>query len=59
MAPELIATDEHGQYLPNFSLKADMWSLGLLFYYLCYSQLPYHNIDDVDELKMEILMFDG
>ncbi|RKP26781.1 kinase-like domain-containing protein [Syncephalis pseudoplumigaleata] len=59
MAPELIATDEQGRYLPSFSLKADMWSLGLLLYYLCYSQLPYRNMDDIDELKAEILAFDG
>jgi serine/threonine protein kinase len=59
MAPELIAVDDHGRYLPNFSPKADMWSLGLLFYFLCYSRLPYHNLDDVTELKKEILEFEG
>ena len=59
MAPELITVDQHGRYLPNFSPKADMWALGLLLYFLCYSRLPYGNVDDVDKLKQEILAFDG
>jgi hypothetical protein len=36
-----------------------MWSLGMVLYYLCYSRLPYHQVDDVDLLKQEILHFEG
>lgn len=34
-----------------------MWSLGMVLYYLCYSRLPYTQIDDVDILKEEIREF--
>ncbi|KAG2176231.1 hypothetical protein INT43_005465 [Umbelopsis isabellina] len=58
MAPELIRLDDHGKYLQEFSAKADMWSLGMVLFYLCYSRLPYHYINDIDRLKDEILSFD-
>ncbi|KAM3588835.1 putative serine/threonine-protein kinase iks1 [Umbelopsis sp. WA50703] len=58
MAPELIRLDDHGKYLQEFSSKADMWSLGMVLFYLCYSRLPYHYINDIDRLKDEILSFD-
>jgi serine/threonine protein kinase len=41
----------------DYSPKADMWSLGMVLYYLCYSRLPYSIIDDVDILRSEILSF--
>ncbi|RUS19577.1 kinase-like domain-containing protein [Endogone sp. FLAS-F59071] len=59
MAPELIKVDEQGKYLREFSPKSDMWSLGMVLYYLCYSSLPYRQVDDVDVLKAEILAFNG
>ncbi|KAL1916585.1 uncharacterized protein VTP21DRAFT_5776 [Calcarisporiella thermophila] len=59
MAPELITVDENGRYLKDYSPKADMWSLGMLLYYLCYSQLPYQQVADVDLLKEEILGFNS
>ena len=58
MPPELLVKDINGKYLPNHSTKADMWSLGVVLYYLCYSQVPYSQVDDVDILKREILEFD-
>lgn len=54
-----LSVDEHGKYLREFSPKSDMWSLGMVLYYLCYSSLPYKQIDDVDALKAEILSFHG
>ncbi|KAI9297447.1 kinase-like protein [Neoconidiobolus thromboides FSU 785] len=57
MAPELIKIDNTGTYIGDHSSKADMWSLGMVLYYLCYSQLPYRQIDDIDILKDEILAF--
>ncbi|KAI9208127.1 kinase-like domain-containing protein [Polychytrium aggregatum] len=57
MPPELLQRDEHGSYLPNHSPKADLWSLGVVLYYLCYSAVPYTQIEDVDELRKEILDF--
>ncbi|KAI8908956.1 kinase-like domain-containing protein [Gorgonomyces haynaldii] len=59
MPPELLFKDQFGNYVPNHSTKADMWSLGVLLYFLCYSSVPYKQTDDVDILKEEILEFDG
>ncbi|KAJ1890025.1 putative serine/threonine-protein kinase iks1, partial [Coemansia sp. IMI 209127] len=55
MAPELIEVDSMGRYLDSYSTKADMWSLGIVLYYLCYSRLPYVDIDDLDVLRQDIL----
>ncbi|KAI8326215.1 kinase-like protein [Martensiomyces pterosporus] len=55
MAPELIEVDAAGRYLDSYSTKSDMWSLGMVLYYLCYSRLPYANIDDIDALRHDVL----
>ncbi|KAJ2672353.1 putative serine/threonine-protein kinase iks1 [Coemansia sp. RSA 1085] len=55
MAPELLEVDDAGRYLDSYSTKSDMWSLGMVLYYLCYSQLPFQNIDDVDILRKDVL----
>ncbi|KAF9151772.1 putative serine/threonine-protein kinase iks1 [Linnemannia schmuckeri] len=57
LAPELLSVDANGRYTDEFSFKGDMWSLGMVLYYLCYSRLPYTQIDDVDILKEEIREF--
>lgn len=57
MAPEHVRLDPRGRNTVDYSPKADMWSLGMVLYYLCYSRLPYSIIDDVDILRAEILDF--
>lgn len=57
MAPEHVQLDPRGRNTVDYSPKADMWSLGMVLYYLCYSRLPYHVISDVDILRDEILAF--
>ncbi|KAF7722076.1 putative serine/threonine-protein kinase iks1 [Apophysomyces ossiformis] len=57
MAPEHVLLDEHGRNTVEYTSKADMWSLGMVLYYLCYSTLPYKNVNDVDLLREEILAF--
>lgn len=57
MAPEHVRLDSHGRNTVEYSSKADMWSLGMVLYYLCYSRLPYSNVQDVDLLREEILAF--
>ncbi|KAH6560280.1 hypothetical protein BASA62_000353 [Batrachochytrium salamandrivorans] len=57
MPPELLQKNISGQYLSNHSTKADIWSLGVVLYYLCYSSVPYSQVDDVDQLKDDILNF--
>lgn len=59
MAPELLQMSSIGHYVGEHSKKADMWSLGMVLYYLCYSELPYAQIDDLDILRDEILCFQG
>ncbi|GES78168.1 kinase-like domain-containing protein [Rhizophagus clarus] len=59
MAPELLTVDMDGKYYKDYSQKSDMWSLGMVLYYLCYSRLPYNQVDDVDLLKQEILHFES
>ncbi|CAG8768896.1 17286_t:CDS:2, partial [Cetraspora pellucida] len=48
MAPELLTVDERGRYFKEYYQKSDMWSLGMVLYSLCYSRLPYYQIEDVD-----------
>ena len=38
--------------------EVDLWSLGLLLYYLHYGVLPYSQVDDIDQLISEIKRFD-
>ncbi|CAO3640061.1 unnamed protein product [Cunninghamella echinulata] len=57
MAPEHVRLDPRGRHMVEYSPKADMWSLGMVLYYLCYSSLPYSNVDDIDILREEILSF--
>ncbi|KAI7834746.1 kinase-like domain-containing protein [Kickxella alabastrina] len=57
MAPELLMVDSTGRFLDSYSTKSDMWSLGMVLYYLCYSRLPYIDIDDFDRLRSDVLRF--
>ncbi|KAJ3021162.1 putative serine/threonine-protein kinase iks1 [Thoreauomyces humboldtii] len=57
MPPELLTRDSHGRYTPDHSPKADLWSLGVVLYFLCYADVPYSQTDDVDQLREEILGF--
>ncbi|KAK1444937.1 eukaryotic translation initiation factor 2-alpha kinase like protein [Babesia gibsoni] len=40
-APELLETDQYGVFSSFYDTQSDMWSLGIILYYLCYSRLPY------------------
>ncbi|KAA8916138.1 hypothetical protein TRICI_001722 [Trichomonascus ciferrii] len=61
-APELISViDGH---LAQFSKKTDVFSLGMLLHYLCFSRLPYSSNPweervDIDALKNEVQNYRG
>ena len=57
MPPEVLMKDEYGRLLTEFSPKADVWSLGVVLFYLCYSDVPYCQVEDVDSLREEIIGF--
>lgn len=64
-APELITPGKDGQFV-QFSKKTDMFSLGMILHYLCFSRLPYSPrlVDGVDaeslnKLHHEVIQFAG
>ena len=58
MPPELLKKDAAGNYLPNHSESVDLWSLGIILYFLCFTTVPFTQTEDVDALRLEILDFD-
>ncbi|EIW68718.1 hypothetical protein TREMEDRAFT_32011, partial [Tremella mesenterica DSM 1558] len=58
MAPETLATDALGHWRPSDS-HADMWSLGMILHKLLFLQLPYSDTEDFDNLKRQILHYQG
>ncbi|TPX43963.1 hypothetical protein SeLEV6574_g04779 [Synchytrium endobioticum] len=60
MPPELLFRDFASRRFPfEASQTADLWSLGIVLYYLCYSSVPYSQVDDIDILKEEISRFEA
>ena len=64
-APEVLRRDDFGA-LGNFTTKSDIFSLGMILYFLCFSRLPYRHADnlneeneDLDQLKEEITSWSG
>jgi serine/threonine protein kinase len=64
-APEVLRKDVTGKY-GNFTTKSDIFSLGMILYFMCFGKLPYHSantiheeLEDVDELRAEITDWKG
>jgi serine/threonine protein kinase len=56
-APEMLVPDVSGVLQP-FEPKADVWSLGLVFYYCAFgATLPYEQLENIDVLHQEICAF--
>ncbi|KAM5450088.1 putative serine/threonine-protein kinase iks1 [Microsporum audouinii] len=53
-APEVLRRVSPGGPFCNFSFKSDVFSLGMILYFLCFGQLPYRNADVVDEDKEDL-----
>ncbi|KAL9102738.1 MAG: hypothetical protein Q9163_002135 [Psora crenata] len=65
-APEVLRLDPSTGALGNFTTKSDIFSLGMILYFLCFARLPYRNADhmneeneDLDLLKAEIVAWSG
>jgi len=64
-APEVLKKDATGRY-GNFTTKSDIFSLGLILYFMCFGRLPYDNanvvneeLEDIDQLRDEITRWKG
>ena len=65
-APELLRRDAAEGTFGNFTTKSDIFSLGMIVYFMCFGRLPYSNADDIneeredlDELRAEITKWPG
>lgn len=64
-APEVLKQNEFGRY-GNFTTKSDIFSLGMILYFMCFGRLPYKSADsiqeefeDLDMLREEISAWSG
>ncbi|KAL5367623.1 hypothetical protein CPHLJ_7g3080 [Cryptosporidium parvum] len=40
-APELLTKDENGNFIGEYNIYSDIWSLGITVYKMCYNQVPF------------------
>ena len=64
-APEVLTGSADGTF-GEFTTKSDIFSLGMIVYFMCFSRLPYTTTDgiseeneDLDELRAEITTWSG
>ena len=64
-APEVLRKDSRGRY-GNFTTKSDIFSLGMILYFMCFGRLPYQSanavqeeLEDIDQLRAEITDWKG
>ncbi|KAI9794240.1 MAG: putative serine/threonine-protein kinase iks1 [Peltula sp. TS41687] len=65
-APEVLRPQYPGGPLGEFTARSDIFSLGMILYFMCFGRLPYDNADNLDEenedlerLKDEISTWPG
>ncbi|EGU87607.1 IKS protein kinase [Fusarium oxysporum f. sp. raphani 54005] len=65
-APEVLKMDVSSGRYANFTTKSDVFSLGMILYFMCFGRLPYQSanalqeeLEDVDELRAEITHWQG
>ncbi|CAI6325132.1 unnamed protein product [Periconia digitata] len=65
-APEVLQHVSPGGPLGNFTTKSDIFSLGMIVYFMCFGRLPYVEADgidedneDLDKLRAEIASWAG
>lgn len=47
-APEVLRLDSSGRY-GNFTTKSDIFSLGMILYFMCFGRLPYNSAESIQE----------
>ncbi|KAK3690320.1 kinase-like domain-containing protein [Podospora appendiculata] len=64
-APEVLVKEATGRY-GNFTAKSDIFSLGMILYFMCFGRLPYQSantvheeLEDIDLLRAEITEWKG
>lgn len=65
-APEVLRLDATTGLYGNFTTKSDMFSLGMILYFMCFGRLPYQSanaiqeeLEDVELLRAEITDWKG
>ncbi|KAF4469822.1 iks kinase [Fusarium albosuccineum] len=65
-APEVLKMDPASGRYANFTTKSDIFSLGMILYFMCFGRLPYQSanalqeeLEDVDQLRAEITHWQG
>jgi serine/threonine protein kinase len=65
LAPEALRQSADGSF-HNFTTKSDIFSLGMIVYFMCFGRLPYIHADgiseedeDLDQLRAEITRWPG
>ncbi|KAK5166948.1 putative serine/threonine-protein kinase iks1 [Saxophila tyrrhenica] len=65
-APEVLQQNPADGSFGDFTTKSDIFSLGMIVYFMCFGRLPYTNADDIneenedmDELRAEITKWPG
>ncbi|TKA77070.1 hypothetical protein B0A49_03431 [Cryomyces minteri] len=65
-APEVLRRESPDGAYGNFTTKSDIFSLGMIVYFMCFNGLPYRNADDLneenedlDQLRDEITAWTG
>jgi serine/threonine protein kinase len=65
-APEVLRRLQPDGAFGNFTSKSDIFSLGMILYFMCFGDLPYVNADnineeneDLDQLRVEITGWSG
>ncbi|KAI9831145.1 MAG: hypothetical protein M1819_005233 [Sarea resinae] len=53
-APEVLRRDRPGGVFGNFTTKSDIFSLGMILYFMCFGRLPYSNSDDINEEEEDL-----
>jgi len=65
-APEVIVSDQNSGAFGQFTMKSDVFSLGMTIYFMCFGKVPYSCADeindeneDIDQLREEIGAWSG